>query len=112
MEDDLYKEQKLFWLRVKQLIKAHKLSQEKFADYISVQTRTFWGWIHNHRIPDAITACRMAEALGVTVEYLAMGEDDINARDRMTRTYNRKTAALEIKKLVEKINTEAERLRL
>ncbi|MDR0497522.1 MAG: hypothetical protein LBH42_07905, partial [Treponema sp.] len=35
-------------------------------------------------IPDAISARGMAEALGVTVEYLMRGNDDINAKTECT----------------------------
>jgi len=100
-----------FWIRVKRLLKSHKISQQNFAIYIGVPTRTFWGWIHRNCIPDASRACAIAEALGVTVEYLVRGCDDINAEDRMHRTFARKSATLKIKKLALKIEAETKRLR-
>jgi transcriptional regulator with XRE-family HTH domain len=105
-------EQAHFWQRVKQEIKAHKYSQKKLAEYIGVPTQTLWGWIHYNRIPDALTACSIAEALGVTVEYLVRGNDDINAEEKTQRTFTRKTAANRIQKFAQKIGEEAERLRL
>ena len=105
-------EQATFWTRVKAQLKAHKFSQTKLADYISVPVQTVWGWIHYDRIPDAVTACQIAETLGVTVEYLVRGNDDINAGDKMQRTLDRKTAAEQIKKLSRRIGEETEQLRL
>ena len=105
-------EQTSFWTRVKQQVKAHRYSQKRLADYIEVPVQTLWGWIHYNRIPDAETACCIAEALGVTVEYLVRGNDDINAGDKMEKTYTRKTATEQISKLAQQIGEEAERLRV
>ena len=101
-----------FWIRVKRLIRAHKISQAKFAEYIGLTARTFWGWIYHDRIPDAATACSIAEALGVTVEYLVRGNDDINAEDKMHRTFNRKNTAAHIEKLAYQIGEETKQLNL
>ena len=101
----------IFWTRVKKLMKAHKISQKEFAEYIEIPVDTFQGWIRYNRIPDAITACGMAEALGVTVEYPIRGTDDINLEDRMRRTSERKSATEKIQKLARQIGDEAERLR-
>jgi transcriptional regulator with XRE-family HTH domain len=105
-------EQIFFWSRVKEELKAHRYSQKNLAEYTGIALQTLRGWIHHGRIPDAVTACRIAEALGVTVEYLVRGNDDINAKHKMRRTYIRKTAAGKIKTLVLKIEKETERLNL
>jgi len=99
-----------FWARVKRLMRSHKITQKNFATYIGIPTRTFWGWIHRDCIPDATRACAIAEALGVTVEYLVRGSNDINAEDRMRRTFERKSATEEIQRLAAQIGTEAKRL--
>ena len=101
-----------FWIRVKHLIKAHRISQAKFAEYVGLTARTFWGWIYHDRIPDAATACSIAEALGVTVEYLVRGTDDINTEDKMHRTFTRKTTAALIQKLAHQIEEETKELTL
>ena len=103
--------QDYFWARAKRLIKAHKLSQKDFAEYVGIPISTFWGWIHRNCIPDATRACAIAQALGVTVEYLVTGIDDFNAEDRMRRTEERKSATEEIRKLALRIGGETERLR-
>lgn len=101
-----------FWPRVKQQIKAHKYSQKKLANYINVPVTTLWGWIYHDRVPDVITACCIAEALGVTVEFLVRGSDDINADEKLKRTFDRKIAAKQIHKFALKIGAEAEQLKL
>jgi transcriptional regulator with XRE-family HTH domain len=108
----IYMERISFWSRVKEELKAHRYSQKDLAEYAGIALQTLRGWIHYGRIPDAVTACSIAEALGVTVEYLVRGSDDINAKYKMRRTYARKTAAEHIKTLVLKIKKETERLRL
>jgi len=105
-------EQNLFWLRVKEQIKAHKFSQRKLADYIGIPVQTLWGWIYYNRIPDATTACCIAEALGVTVEFLVRGNDDINAEEKIQRTFVRKSAAEQIQRLALRIGAETEQLKL
>jgi len=104
-------EQCVFWTRVKQQIKAHKYSQTKLADYIGIPLQTLRGWIHYKRIPDAAIACNIAEALGVTVEYLVRGSDDINADYKQQRTFIRKSAAEQIHKLARQIAEETGRLK-
>ena len=62
-----------FWGRVTKLLKAANLSRKQFADYLQISLRTIEGWICYNRIPDAITAWRMAVLLGVTTDYLVTG---------------------------------------
>jgi transcriptional regulator with XRE-family HTH domain len=69
-------EQIFFWSRVKKELKAHRCSQKYLAEYVGIALQTLRGWIHYDRIPDAITACYIAEALGVTVEYLVRGNEE------------------------------------
>ena len=66
-----------YWGRVKGLQRAHKISQNDLAEYTGIPIRTLWGWIYRDCIPDASRACLIAQALGVTVEYLVTGVDDI-----------------------------------
>jgi len=105
-------EQATFWTRVKQEIKAHRYSQKKLAENLGVPMQTLWGWIHYNRIPDAVTVCQIAETLGVSVEYLVRGTDDINAEDKMQRTHARKITAKEIQKLAQRITEKIEKLEL
>ena len=100
-----------FWVRTLALIKAHKISQEKFAAYTGIHFRTFKGWVHFNRIPDAITCCDIADALGVTVEYLARGEDGLGAELRLKQTEQRKTISAMLQKQAARLVETAEKLR-
>jgi transcriptional regulator with XRE-family HTH domain len=94
-----------FWGRVKILIRAHKISREKFAAYIGISYDTFRNWIRYNRLPDIYTACDIADALGVSVDYLARGKDgtDISLENRKKAVYLRKTVIANIKKMAIKI---------
>ena len=67
------------------------MRQDQFAGLIGVPVSTFLGWIHYDRIPDARTACDMATALGVSVEYLIRGADRENVKLRLNELKMRKT---------------------
>lgn len=96
-----------FWSRVKDLIRAHKISQEKFASYIGMKYSTFKSWIYNNRIPDIFTGHDMAIALGVSMEYLVTGNDGQAAEIRSKQVLERKIAAREIKKMAKIIQKDA-----
>jgi transcriptional regulator with XRE-family HTH domain len=94
-----------FWGRVKILMRAHKISQKNFAAYIGVSFGTFKNWMGYNRLPDIYTACDIADALGVPIDYLARGEDGtrISLQNREKTVYMRKTAISSIKKMAMKI---------
>jgi len=94
-----------FWNRVKQLIKSAGMNQQKFAEHIDIPPRTFQGWIYHNRLPEAETACDIAIALGVSVEYLVMGKDRCNAKIRLKELEARKAAG-RIEKLTKQIKNE------
>jgi len=94
------------WKRVKAQIKAHKITQKKFSEYIGVPKSTFYDWIRFNITPDVITAYRIASALGVKLEYLITGEDKRNEKLRMAETETRKMTESEVKKLVRKLQEE------
>jgi transcriptional regulator with XRE-family HTH domain len=94
-----------FWGRVKILMKAHKISQEKFAAYIGVNFCTFRDWLRYNRMPDIYTAYDIADALGVSIDCLVRGKDGtrISLENREKNVYLRKTAVANIKKMAKKI---------
>ena len=93
------------------MIRAHKITQEKFAEYVGINFSTFRGWIHHKRIPDVITACYIADALGVSVEYLARGKDGLGAELRMKQVEKRKIINAKIVKQVARLTETAAKLR-
>ena len=95
-----------FWIRVIDQIKAHKISREKFAEYLGVPRSTFYYWLKSGIPPDVITAYKIATALGVSIEYLIAGEDKKSEKLRMEQTETRKTTEVQVKKLVEELQKE------
>jgi len=92
-----------FWERAKKQIRAHKISQKNFAAYVGVSYGTFRDWICYGILPDASTACDIAAALGVTVEYLVNGTNGKAIRERRKEVFARKNAIIKLKKLAEQI---------
>jgi transcriptional regulator with XRE-family HTH domain len=62
-----------FWANVNRLIKEQKTTQETLAATIGTPFGTFRGWNFYNRLPDAISAYRIAQALNTSVEYLVSG---------------------------------------
>ena len=50
-----------------------KISQRNFSVSIGMNYSTFRFWVCYGHLPDVETACDIARALGVTVEYLLKG---------------------------------------
>ena len=99
-----------FWQRVKALIKTHKITQKKFAQYIDVPVSTFYNWIQYNRIPDVYTAYSIATALGVSMEYLITGKEGKNTKMRIKQTMLRKITESKIKRLSGKLQKEIQSL--
>ena len=99
-----------FWGRVKQLLKAHKMTQKQLAKYLDVSEHTFSGWVRYNRIPDTATAYEMAIVLGVTLNYLFGGREAKIADWRLKELAARRAAA-RILKLSAQIEKEVRKLR-
>lgn len=63
-----------FWKRVKKNLPP-ELNQSWLCDEIGVATGTMSSWITYDRIPKADVAVKIAKALGVSVEYLVVGDN-------------------------------------
>jgi transcriptional regulator with XRE-family HTH domain len=96
-----------FWERAKILIRAHKISQEKFAAYVGVNLSTLKYWICYGLLPDVEIAINIADALGVSVEFLVRGTDGKSLENRKAETLLRKNAAKAIKAMAQKIEESA-----
>ena len=64
-----------FWRNVNKLIKAQNTTQEAIAKTCAINFGTFKNRSSKKIVPDAIEAYKIAQALGVSVEYLVTGED-------------------------------------
>ncbi len=69
-----------FWETVKYEIKKQQLKQEWVAAQAGVNYGTMKGWITHDRLPNVEDAHNIARVLGVTVEYLLIGEDTRNTQ--------------------------------
>lgn len=64
-----------FWDRVNSLIKEKGIDQQKLADLCEINYQTFRGWRTHKTYPDALKTYKIANALGVSVEYLVSGNE-------------------------------------
>lgn len=96
-----------FWVRVKALIKAHKMSYEEFSAAIGIKLSTIKSWMHFCRIPDAYTTFDIAKTLGVSMEYLVMEKEKRGGKRLENAILKRKTVAANIRKMAQKIEKEA-----
>lgn len=65
----------VFWQRVIRELKRKNTTQIKLAQLTGISYERLKNWIYKNYIPDAVTACEIAENLGTTVEYLVWGEE-------------------------------------
>lgn len=64
-----------FWKRTNKLIKDKNSKQENVAQECGIPYQTLRSWVTRQTFPDALQAYKIAQALGVSVEYLVTGED-------------------------------------
>lgn len=64
-----------FWETVKRLSREKSLRQEDICRECDFPISTFRHWIGVSRYPDAKQTLKLADLLGVSVEYLVLGED-------------------------------------
>lgn len=62
-----------FWKNVKLQIKEKNTKQQAIAEQTGISLSTLRGWVSLDRLPDVVSAYKIAQALGVTVEYLVTG---------------------------------------
>ena len=87
-------------------IKYLKLSRKKFAEKVNIPYNTFKSWHYYERSVEVGTAHVIAEALGVSLEYLITGYDRTGEEKRMNRISVKKDTMAKIKKFVGKIDKE------
>ena len=91
---------------MKEHIKAHKISVEKFALYIDVPRSTLYRWMKDGLSVDVWTVYNIATALGVSLEYLITGKDGHDAEQRMQQIEDYKTRESNVRKLLGKMQEE------
>ena len=88
----------LFWDNVKRLVKEQKTTQAKLAEDCGISFRNLQNQISRNIFPQVDDASKIAQALGVTVDYLITGKDP--SKPDISGTINKIESALEdLKKL-------------
>lgn len=64
-----------FWKRVNKRIKELNITQESLCSDLGINLGTFKQQITHARFPSVDSAFKIAQALGVSVEYLVTGEE-------------------------------------
>ena len=70
-----------FVLRIDSVLKEKKLKRLAVAEAVSISTQAFSHWSVRGSMPAADTALKIAEFLGVSVEWLITGKDKENLTD-------------------------------
>ncbi len=65
-----------FWERVRNLL-THDLNQAWLCRKLGIASATMSTWVTHDRLPKADMAVRIAQALGVSAEYLVTGKDSL-----------------------------------
>lgn len=76
-----------FWDRLKFQIEAQNTTQGWVAQKIGISRRTLEGWLSKRIFPSVDVATTLAQALGVTVEYLVTGHDSTDPWLREHRAF-------------------------
>ena len=64
----------IFWKIVRELLKEKKIAQTTLARSLGIEVRTFQDWVYSKKLPDTVSAKKIADYLGVSLDYLLTGE--------------------------------------
>lgn len=70
-----------FWINVKSELEYKGISQKELAASINESYNTLQSWINRDRLPNAVQAVKISEALGTTVEFLVTGTNPKKVQD-------------------------------
>ena len=74
-------EQVNFGTRIEELIIQREIKTQDFYKAIGIASQNYYDWKKKGATPNAMTALRIAQYLGVTVEYLLTGKDFIQLQE-------------------------------
>jgi transcriptional regulator with XRE-family HTH domain len=69
-----------YWSRVKLLIKRRNTTQREFAKACGISYKTLCGWSYRNILPPLFDGYIIARTLGVSIEYLIEGKDELSKR--------------------------------
>ncbi len=74
------KDKNIFSRRLEELIRENNMVHENVAQGIGVTRQGVGKWVNSDSVPDVLTAAKLAEFFGVSVDYLA-GHSDVRSAD-------------------------------
>lgn len=74
----------IFLERLKDELCYQGLTQKELAEKTGISVNTIRGWFSKDLVPDVFNAVKIAQALNVSVEYLATGIDNNQAAKELT----------------------------
>jgi len=70
-----------FWKKTRKLLKAKTKIKKNFAESMGLNNESLRFWLSYGYYPDVKTAYDIADALGVSMEYLLFGKDQLAIKD-------------------------------
>lgn len=89
----------IFWDNIKTLIKQSNTTQRGLAVKCGFSPRSIETWIASNQLPDAFQTYKIAQNLGVSIEYLITGKNADN-----------KETIERIRQLLQNVDTELDKL--
>ena len=74
----------IFLERLKDELSYQSLTQKELAEKTGISVNTIRGWFSKDLVPDVFNAVKVAQALGITVEYLVTGTEENQAEKELT----------------------------
>ena len=74
----------VFLERLKDELSYQSLTQKELAEKTGISVNTIRGWFSKDLVPDVFNAVKVAQALGITVEYLVTGVNENQAEKELT----------------------------
>ena len=66
---------KIFWDRLRPLLAERHITQKAASDACGVKFDTFRSWIFRNLLPDCVSLFKLANLVGVSMEYLLTGRE-------------------------------------
>lgn len=78
-----------FGLRVEQIMVINGINTSTISDATEIPPQQFYDWKKKGTIPNALTAYKVAQYLGTTVEYLLTGKNDNPLQETVNKLQER-----------------------
>ena len=75
-----------FGTRVEEMLKKNMVKPSDFYKKVGIVSQNYYDWKKKNAIPNAMTALKIAQYFGVTVEFLLTGKDFFNLQKEYDET--------------------------